>query len=291
MIERRPLEHVLVATDFSDQARRAVERAARLPLAPGGKLELLHVMPRLHPSFFTQAEQQARAILDEWVEQAGTAAPDRVTVSGVLDIGEAAVEIVEDAEERGAELIVLGRHGRHPLGEAVLGTTTERVLRRGRTPVLMVAGDGTAPYRRPLVGVDLEGSEAGAVATLARLLPGETRGALAVHVLSAEEVAQLRLYRLAEPEIAAWRRSREDSARRKLETALDAIGNSELDFELELVEGDPRSTLNEAAARAQADLIVVGTHGRTGFRHLLFGSVAEAVIRGASTDVLIAPAR
>jgi nucleotide-binding universal stress UspA family protein len=290
MIERRPLEHVLVATDFSEQARRAVERAAQLPLASSGKLELLHVMPRLHPSFFEQAQQAARGILDEWVAQTSAAAPG-VTVSGVLDVGEAAVEIVEDAEERGAELIVLGRHGRHPLGEAVLGTTTERVLRRGRTPVLMVASEGAAPYRRPLVGVDLEGTSAGAVAALARLLPNETRGALAVHVLSAEEVAQLRLYRMAEPEIAAWRRSREDSARRKLESALDAIGDSELDFELELVEGDPRSSLLEAATRAQADLIVMGTHGRTGFRHLLFGSVAESVIRGASIDVLIAPAR
>src|SRR5579862_7164923 len=137
MIERRPLEHVLVATDFSDHARRAVERACRLPLQRGARLDVLHVMPRLHPSFFAKAEQSARAILDEWVELAAARAPSGVTASAVLDVGDASVGIVDDAEERGAELIVLGRHGRHPLGEAVLGTTTERVLRRGSTPVLM----------------------------------------------------------------------------------------------------------------------------------------------------------
>src|SRR5512135_2820224 len=111
VIDRRPLETVLVAIDFSSGARRALHRACRLPLSPGATLTLVHVMPKLHPSFFANAEIAARAALDTWAQEARDEAPRSVTVAGALEVGEPFIELDRRAEAADAELIVVGRHG------------------------------------------------------------------------------------------------------------------------------------------------------------------------------------
>lgn len=55
-----------------------------------------------------------------------------------------------------------------------------------------------------------------------------------------------------------------------------------------LHEGDPRSVILDAVARRGCDLVALGTHGRSGLSHVLLGSVAEAVVRAATCDVLVA---
>ena len=57
-------------------------------------------------------------------------------------------------------------------------------------------------------------------------------------------------------------------------------------FETEVLSGFPSDEVNRAAAESGADLIVMGTHGRTGLRHLFMGSVAESVLKGAKVPVL-----
>ncbi|HEX9105535.1 MAG TPA: universal stress protein [Polyangia bacterium] len=290
MLDRRPLEAILVPVDFSTGARRALERACRLPLAPGARLTLLHVMPKVHPSFFARAEAAARAALEAWAQAARAELPSAVEVVIALEQGEPFVEIDRVAHAARAELVVVGRHGARAWPSALLGSTAERVLRHGRTPVLVVGDPRLQPYRRPLVGVDEDNSATVAIERMARVVAPQVRGALAIHVVDLDPFAALAQYGLSDDEIDRVRRAQLAESRQKIERALDDLGATELDFDVRFVEGHPRTVLLATARAEGADLVAVGTHGRTGFRHLVFGSVAEAVIRNAPVDVLVARA-
>lgn len=286
MVDRRPLGNIVVATDFSEGAKPALERACRLPITPGSCLTLLHVMPKLHASLFDRAERAARASLERLAEEARTHVPQGVEVFVAVEIGEPFVEIERRAEGERAELVVLGRHGRRAWRDA-LGTTVDRVLRYARTPALVVAEAGATPYLRPLVGVDEEGSAAAAIELMTRIASPKVRGALAVHVLGRD--FKLAPYELPEELSERYHRERAEEARKQIELMLDELGGTELDFELRVVDDEyPAHGILEVARRERADLVVVGTHGRAGLRHMLFGSVAEAVIRRAEIDVLVA---
>ena len=290
MIERRPLGNVLVATDFSAGAKRALERACRLPMTRGATLTLLHALPELRGAFYERAERAARTMLETWAQEARRLVAADVDVCGAIEPGEPFVEIGRRARAERAELIVLGRHGHRGWPRAALGSTAERVLRQGATAALIVIDAAIQPYRRPLAAVDEEGSAKLAIELMARIMAPEVRGALAVHALYDDMFSLLSTYDLPQKEIDEFGRARTAAARQAIELALDRIGGTELDFDLRFVSGHPRAAILESAAAEQADLIAVGTHGRIGLRHLLLGSVAEAVIRGAPVDVLVARA-
>ena len=75
----------------------------------------------------------------------------------------------------------------------------------------------------------------------------------------------------------------------KLQASLSALG---VKWQTVIVRGDPRTALLAETVRRRADLVAVGTHGRSGIAHALIGSVAEWVIQTAACDVLVArPAR
>jgi nucleotide-binding universal stress UspA family protein len=102
------------------------------------------------------------------------------------------------------------------------------------------------------------------------------------------------------PELAidtgALRAVRRDAGERILAAAREAAQHAALEAEVAMIEtGSPTQhvaeSLVEDAGRWQADLLVVGTHGRRGFKRLLLGSVAEGVTRHAETPVLLIPAR
>jgi nucleotide-binding universal stress UspA family protein len=87
-------------------------------------------------------------------------------------------------------------------------------------------------------------------------------------------------YTSPDHELKAW-----ETLRRLQQTAQEGYG---LEIDIDLAEGDPASEILKVARQRQCDLIVMGTHGRTGLRHLLMGSVAERIVRKASCPVLTA---
>ena len=146
------------------------------------------------------------------------------------------------------------------------------------------------PYERPLVAVDEEGSASAAIELMTRIVSPHVRGALAVHVLEVDRFLALSEYQLSDDDVERYRRCEIAATRQQIELALDELGATELDFDLRFVEGNPREAVLKSAHAEGADLIAVGTHGRAGMRHLLLGSIAEAIIRNAAIDVLVARA-
>jgi nucleotide-binding universal stress UspA family protein len=133
------LDKILLAVDASDHARKAVPAAAELARAGSGSVRVLHVRElQFAPATVVgggpeEAQQLVDGVVDE-LKQAG------VTVEGAVlnSTGSPARTILEQAEDFGAGLIVLGSRGLSPLGGLLLGSVAHKVLQLSSCPVLVV---------------------------------------------------------------------------------------------------------------------------------------------------------
>jgi len=130
-------EHIMVTTDFSDHAFRALQRAAEL--FPESHIHVVHVIPNLlgQQMRFTSVDEQ---VIREYREKSRTRAeidmtqllaragldPDRVTPR--IDTGEATHVLPELAEKLGVDLLVAGKQGHSALGDRLLGSVSQRLL-------------------------------------------------------------------------------------------------------------------------------------------------------------------
>jgi len=140
-----PFTKVLVGTDFSAPAGRAVERALDVAKRYGAHLHVVHVweVPLIVGAAFvdplndwiTPLEQAARSQLDGVV---GALRAEGVAVSSTLCSGVAWDRMLGLVEEVGADLVVVGTHGRTGIARALMGSIAERVVRLSPVPVLTV---------------------------------------------------------------------------------------------------------------------------------------------------------
>jgi len=279
-----PLRSVLVATDFSPGAKLALNQAARLPLGAGAVITVLHVLPaRLGPVSAPRAVAAARQALEE----AGRAVAGRVprnrgiTIRPTLSRGNPVEGILRGGRRAKADVIVVGRHGRRTVRELLLGSTVERVIRRADRPIL-ITGTGRGAYRRPLVAVDDSPAAWGVVDIALRLVGPHTRALRVVHMCAMPFEGVL-LRATTARSVMEYRRECVADARDRLARIL---ARTILPITLTVRGGDPRRGILAVARRHSADLIALG-HGRSGVRHALLGSVAEAVVRAATRDVLV----
>jgi nucleotide-binding universal stress UspA family protein len=139
------LERILVPTDFSDSARRALAYGCSFSREYQAELLLLHVVENLTVGYasdlfpvplievFEEISGYARAELGKLAE---TARGKGLAVRELLRQGKPSAEIVAAAREERADLIVLGTHGKGMLDKAIFGSTAERVIRKAPCPVL-----------------------------------------------------------------------------------------------------------------------------------------------------------
>lgn len=282
----RRLGHVLVATDFTQGATWALERALRLPLAPGATLELIHVVPGESAAIPDRAGAEARAQLERLVADArAQLGPRELRVSSSLAAGQPHVEIIRRSRQVGAELVIVGRHGSRTFRHRLLGPIAARVVRKGDVPVLVVNLAPTGAYRTPVIASDLQDASSRTVEICLRVLGPDVRRIDVVHALHVPFEGFVRPTADARGD---YRTAFEADARTRLDALLASYAPASADWHPIIRAGDARTVLLEVVLAEGADLIAVGTHGRAGISHALLGSVAESVLLNAPCDVLIA---
>ena len=141
------IHKVLVPTDFSEGASRALDYAAEIAAPLGAPLLLLHVyaLPGVYtPDGVVPLPMPAQVDFDAGLERGLSQLVERARSLGVAEVqsrsvtGDAWREIVRAAKESGCDLIVMGTHGRSGLEHLILGSTAERVIRKAHCPVLAV---------------------------------------------------------------------------------------------------------------------------------------------------------
>lgn len=296
------MRKILVGTDLSAQAEQAVAHAMDLGRRHGVEvvLALATAVPDspagVDPSTAEAADLYLRSLNKRLADDREQLATLRqhlvgqgVTVSTTVVDGYADEVLPRVAEEVGADLIVVGTHGRTGLRRAFLGSVAERTTRLAGCDVLVVRGD-RAPsggYRHVVVGVDFsEHADRAIERALTQLAAPGARVDLvycwqipplsispdmpfsAVHY---EQLAQGAQAQLGERYAAAAARG-------------VAAG---LDVRLHAVQRPASQGLEDWARDHGADLIVTGSHGRRGLRRWVLGSVAEVTIRHAPCSVLV----
>jgi universal stress protein E len=258
----------------------ALAAALRLSAQLGAELYLLHVETGDAPSAVAASLGRTSALRGVAESaQPGCTMMGRVTCR--VATGAPDQRLLEAAEARDADLVVLGATRRGALAGTFLGTTAGRVLRGARAPILVVRGALPEQPKRVLLTTDLSHHAAYAHAR---------GGALARALCAPGEVEMRSLF--VEPPILP------DEAFSGRRIHLDAEGELTTFLQAEVPSscstpcvrgGDPASEIVREARDWAADLLVLGTHGRRGASRLFLGSVAETVLRHAPCATLVIP--
>lgn len=288
---------LLAATDFSTPARHALERAALLAQAhPGARLTLAHVISRSAlDSLQRLLSQDAAGMEARLIEQAERtltelaahlAASHACMIDTVLKQGSALAALVELAEDQQTDLLVMGAHGAHFVRERLLGSTTERVLRTSRRPLLAVKQRPHAPYRRILAPVDFSDHAAAAINAAHAWLPDAD--IVLLHAFEVEMESALQLAGVTDSQIHQYRIQARDAAQQAMDAFIDQLQVPENRLSRQFVHGSATLRILEHEQTMDADLIVMGKHGQSVMEELLLGSVTQHVLAYSSSDVFIA---
>lgn len=214
------------------------------------------------------------------------AAPD-LTVETQVVRERAATAVLDQASRLHADLIVLGNRGRGPFESSMLGSVSAEVVDRSHRPVLVARRDRIS---RILLGEDGSDSAAAATETIRRwsILHGARVRVLSIADIDPQGNPWLvgAAQREAQHAATTRLRDRHEGLARETAARLQAAG---IQTESGVEAGSPAHRLVEGAVSWDADLIVLGTHGRSGLGPLLLGSVARAVLYHAPCSVLIVP--
>ena len=295
------IRSILCPYDGSEFSRRALEHATALGRFYGAGLTLLHVhtgapigpdADRLTWDGPLQPRERKRIVA--WLADVGAAARSAgVGVEARVVEGAPAAEILRVAREEAAGLVILGTHGRNGFDRLLLGSVTERVLRYAPCPVLTVTTRALPdyppdrpPFRRILCPIDFSSASHRAV-EYALTLAQEAYGRLTLlHVL--EQLPPEEDVTMSRFDIAGFHRAMEQIARARLENAIPDGARDWCRPEIHVGRGKAWRVILEAAEERDADLIVIGTHGRHPIDTTLFGSTTHHVVRAARCPVLVA---
>lgn len=291
---------ILAPTDFSPNSDYALPYAIALAKSTGSTLHFVHILVRddhgaapdsvkAEPGSGNVREavyEHAKARLQGLVEQALL---HGVPAQWHLRTGLPVAEILRVGEENACALTVLATHGHTGLGSALFGTTCERIIRRSRSPVLVVKhpehefvrrDSMTIELKRVLCPVDFSEQSKKAL-PLAKAFCKQYGATLVV----ANVVERPYIDASENPDVTG---STLASLVELAEEQLSAIAADcgDVPTETHLLTGTVAKQLVKLIDLQRIDLVVMATHGRSGLAHLLFGSVAERLLRSAPCPVL-----
>ncbi|MFP5381590.1 MAG: universal stress protein [Gammaproteobacteria bacterium] len=288
---------LLAATDFSAPARHALERAAQLAQAqPGTRLTLAHIIStgaldalrRLLPAEAGGMESTLFARAEQQLGELATTLAKRYEcpVDTAVSPGDPLRGLLELADTRDADLLVLGARGAHFVRELLLGSTTERLLRKTQRPLLAVKQRAQAPYRRVLAPVDFSPHAAAAINAAYAWLPDAEF--VLLNVFAVELESTFRLAGIDDDIIHAYRAQARDAATEEMESFVARLQVPAKQVSRVFVHGAATLRIVEHEQSLDADLIVMGKRGQSVMEELLLGSVTKYVLAHSASDVFIA---
>ena len=292
------ITHILCPVDFSEFSLRALDHAAALARWYEARLTVLNVFPTVPtldlPPIVMEETDRERIMAD--LRRFTGHVPEEVPLD--LRIREASDihrEILGQAEALGADLLVIGSHGRSGFERLLLGSVTERMIRKTPCPTMVVprraagmAPDAAVQFRRIVCPVDFSDGSIRAL-EYAMSVAEEVDARLEVlHVI--EVPPELRDHPPNEDcDVDRVRAVAEAAALRRLRALIPTEAQKFCTVETEVREGAAYREILKAAAERSADLIVMGVQGRGAIDLMVFGSNTARVVRAATCPVLIVP--
>jgi len=276
------LERILVATDFSKSSGHAVQTAQTLAKAFGSKTILIHVIPKVPDSLVNlrtvrMAIRERLYDLSKELTKAGVRA-----VESVVEVGVAFDQIIQASERLDVNVIVVGSGDHAEPGAGRVGVTAERLMRKASKPVWVVKAGGAPVFKRMLCAVDFSDPSRRALANavhLARTFQAELTG---LHV--AESLPELHVSTGTIPAEAQSNYQRQE--RRDFDAFLKDFDFTDVTWTKTVRQGGAHLEILKLAREWSADLLIMGSVGRTGLPRILLGSVAGKVIRELPCSII-----
>jgi len=266
---------ILVAVDGSVSSRNAFRQACRIAREDVSWVTALMTVPILQDQYeVLSIEKAARGLRSEaekvLSEMKNIGAEEGVNMRTLLEEGNPLDVIRDVAEEGGYDLIVMGRRGMTHLERAYMGSVTARVIGHTATDVLVIQRDTPVGWKKILFATDgsLNSSHAEE-----RVLDMAAMHGSEITVLSVADVNE-EFYAQA-PDEAAKSVQKAKAAAEEVKRKAEAKG---LKATAAVKEGEPFDAITSLAKSLGTEIIVMGSHGRTGLKRLLMGSVTEKVI-------------
>jgi nucleotide-binding universal stress UspA family protein len=282
------MKKILVATDFSTRSDRAVRRAILLARKFEAAVSLIHVVDDDRPKRIVDTERESASMLLN--EQARSLRElDGVDCSASVTLGSVSEEITKAVEASMADVLVIGPHRHQAFQDVFVGTTAERTIRTRRHPVLVASGVPASFYRHVLVAVDLSDCSKNALRVVSGLGLDNHAAVSAVHVFDAPARSYMALGSASDHEVEDYLAREKARAAGELAVFMRGLEFTPARHVLKPNEPSTAHVVCATAREVSADLIVVGTRGRTGITKFLLGSVAEEILHIADRDVLAVP--
>ncbi|MCS7255077.1 MAG: universal stress protein [Thermomicrobium sp.] len=293
---------VLAAHDGSTVADTVLPAAALMARLFSAPVVVVRVLETMRPFYDPTRGEVVWLAADEprleipaealLADQLDALARSDVTPRAVVRLGTAVEELLAEVQQWPDPLLVVASHGRGGLGRAVLGSVTDRVVRAGVCPVLVVRASGAPFERLTHILVPLDGSPAAERALPYAVVLARKAGACLTLVRVAETHREL-LVEFRGRRLAAGVAERMAGLEREASAYLEAVRAqlpSAISVRTLTVSGDPKRQLVTVVERERPDLVVLTTHGHGGVQRWLIGSVTERLLTTTRVPLLVVPA-
>ena len=275
---------ILVAVDGSESSRNALLQAFRFAVDEKCWITVTSVVPPYDGEVEILGVKDIRAALRKPCEDAladarKLAEQERALIKTVCEEGEAHERIVDLADAENCDLIIMGRRGLRPVERMLVGRITARVIGLSQREVLVVPNNTTVGWKTIVLATD--GSKYSALAAERAIAFAQSYGG-ELKVLSVVDVPTEFYAEAPQAVDDLVKKAKEYVAKVKLQA--EAAG---IKAEAFVGEAEAHEAITKLAREENADMIILGSHGRTGMRRLLMGSVAEKVIGYAHCPVLV----
>ena len=300
------IQNIVVPIDFSKMSVQAIQFAKQLARRFGAAVHLAHVHEFNYAAdFVTSApsivsfsfmpyehdiEQAVLKQLESVAHDCGVSSARCHVLTGAPPFD----EICRLAQTMPADLIVMPTHGRTGLKHVFLGSTAERIVQHSSCPVLVTRGsflqsNNGSPFKVKKVLVPVDFSSCSREGLRYAIAFATEFGAKIIllhatylgYIYSSEGTV---IY-----DIPGLQKAARKTAERKMREFVRAVNLGGVKYETVFTEGSPVLDICAFAKDHDVDLIITSTHGLTGFKHVLIGSIAEQVVRHGSCSVLVVP--
>jgi nucleotide-binding universal stress UspA family protein len=284
------LTKILLATDGSEHAQDAARLLGSLPLAAGTQIQVVLVVdPRVEALLDGEPEEHRRQSLAIAERAASSLRREGIEATARVLAGDADHQLILEADEWKADLLVIGSRGLTGLASFVLGSVARNVAKHAHCSVL-VARAPEHGLRRVLLALDgsTHSDQAAALAAVFPLTAGTAVDL--IHVVQPPRPAVGADYfadgYLAEALVEGEREQRE-WGEQMLGSVAEKLAAQGRKTSLQVRSGDPATEILALAEETGADLIIAGAKGESLIEHLLTGSVADRLLKKATCSVLL----
>lgn len=289
----KPYQRLIAAIDFTPSCRNALREAVRLGRHTGAAITAVHVMDEFLVSELKRALSTDQAsIRAEWearlrkfVDDSDLGTPH---VEVEVRIGNAFYELAEACRVREADLLIMGARGSRNEPHRV-GVIAARCVRKAPVDVLLVREDAQGPFKHLVACVDLSENSARAISHALQIAAQDGATLDCLHVYQSALAMSLDYGGLAAPIASTMDEQGLQMWQAELDKFVEPLQASEPGVTVTRLVKERvniREAILDHVTETHADMVVLGTRGKSGLRELLIGTTAEKIVAHATCSIL-----